>query len=140
MEMDSIIEQYVCKPSKVAVVGASRNRDRPVYEVMEYLKEQDFDMYPVNPSSAGETIHDLLCYGSLQEVPETVDIVALFIAPKHQEAVLDDLRGLSYKPVVWMQPGAENDEAEKKLKEEGYEVVKGACLMMTHQVYCAGEE
>jgi predicted CoA-binding protein len=39
-----------------------------------------------------------------------------------------------------MQPGAENDEAEKKLKEEGYEVVKGACLMMTHQVYCAGEE
>ncbi len=140
MEMDSIIENYVCKPSKIAVVGASRNRDRPVYEVMEYLKEQEFDLYPVNPSSEGETIHDLLCYGSLQRVPETVDIVALFLAPKHQEAVLDDLRGLSYKPVVWMQPGAENDEAEKTLKQEGYEVVKGACLMMTHQVYCAGEE
>lgn len=139
MEMDSIIEDYVCKPSKIAVVGASRNRDRPVYEVMEYLKEQDFDLYPVNPSSAGETIHDLLCYESLQEVPETVDIVALFLSPKHQESVMDDLRGLSYKPVVWMQPGAENDEAEKTLKQEGYEVVKGACLMMTHQVYCAGE-
>ncbi|MFP4481714.1 MAG: CoA-binding protein [Thermovirgaceae bacterium] len=139
MEMDNIIEDYVCKPSKIAVVGASRNRDRPVYEVMEYLKEQDFDMYPVNPSSAGETIHDLLCYDTLREVPETVDIVALFVAPKHQETVLEDLRGLPYKPVVWMQPGAENDEAEKNLKERGYEVVKGACLMMTHQVYCSGE-
>jgi len=140
MEMDRIVEDYVCKPSKVAVVGASRNRDRPVYEVMEYLKEQDFDLYPVNPSTAGETVHDVLCYGTLQEVPETVDIVALFLAPKHQATVLEDLRRLSYKPIVWMQPGAENDEAEKMLKQEGYEVVKGACLMMTHQVYCAGGE
>jgi predicted CoA-binding protein len=38
-----------------------------------------------------------------------------------------------------MQPGAENDEAERKLTEEGYTVVKGACIMMTHQVYCAGD-
>lgn len=140
MEMDSVIEEYVCKPSKVAVVGASRNRDRPVHDVMEYLKQQDFDMYPVNPSCTEETILDLPCYGTLKEVPEKVDIVALFLSPKHQDAVLADLEGLSYKPVVWMQPGAENDEAEQLLKGKGYEVVKGACLMMTHQVYCAGGE
>lgn len=140
MKMDEIIEEFVCKPSKIAVVGASRNRDRPVYDVMSYLKQQEFDLYPVNPASAGDTILDLPCYKSLKEVPERVDIVALFLSRKNQEIILEDIRGLAYKPVVWMQPGAENDEAEDALKQEGYEVVKGACLMMTHQVYCGGGE
>uniref|UniRef100_UPI002FDFDD3F CoA-binding protein n=1 Tax=Thermovirga lienii TaxID=336261 RepID=UPI002FDFDD3F len=79
------------------------------------------------------------CYSSLSEVPENVDVVCLFISPRHQEPVLEEVRKLPYKPVIWMQPGAENDEAERELTEEGYTVVKGACIMMTHQVYCAGD-
>lgn len=137
MKIDRIIEEFVCRPSKVAVVGASENRNRPVYGVMEYLKGKGFDIYPVNPSLEGKTLFGLPCYGRLPDVPERVDIVALFLSPKHQEAVLEDLQKLPYKPIVWMQPGAENDEAEKDLKQQGYDVVKGACLMATHQIYCA---
>ena len=50
--------------------------------------------------------------------------------------MLEDLDKLGYKPIIWMQPGAENDVAEAALKARGYEVVKGACLMMVHEVYC----
>jgi len=136
MKMEEIIERYVCSPSAVAVAGASTSRGRAVFGVMEYLGENGFRLFPVNPNAAGEIIQGIRCLGSIKEIGDKFDILALFISPDRQRPVLDDLEKLDHKPVVWMQPGAENDTAEKELKEKGYEVVKGACLMMTHQVYC----
>ncbi|NLI95633.1 MAG: hypothetical protein GX436_02780 [Synergistaceae bacterium] len=63
-------------------------------------------------------------------------IVALFVGAKHQETILPDLLELSYKPVVWMQPGAENAVAEEALRAAGFTVVSGACLMVTHRTAC----
>jgi len=137
VKTDEIIEKFVCKPSKVAVVGASQNHNRPVYGVMTYLKRAGFNVYPVNPSLEGKALLGLPCYSRLSDVPEKVDIVALFLSSKRQDVILEDLRKLPYKPIVWMQPGAENDEAKERLERDGYDVVKGACLMATHQVYCA---
>lgn len=136
MKMDEIIEKYVCKPSRIAVAGASSKKDRAVYGVMEYLEENGFRLFPVNPACVGEKIHGLDCIASISEIKDDFDVLALFISPSKQQPVLDDLEGLDYKPVVWMQPGAENDDAEALLKRKGYEIVKGACLMMIHQVYC----
>lgn len=136
MKMEEIIEKYVCSPSAVAVAGASPKEERAVHGVMEYLKEEGFRLFPVNPSYAGEDIQGLLCLGSITEVGEKFDILGLFISPDRQRPVLEDLDELGYKPIIWMQPGAENDAAEAALKARGYEVVKGACLMMVHEVYC----
>ena len=136
MKMEEIIEKFVCKPSRIAIAGASTKPDRPVYGVMEYLGENGFTLFPVNPACAGESIQGLACVGSVLDIKEEFDILALFISPKRQKPVLEDLQKLASRPVVWMQPGAENDEAEVLLKGKGYEVVKGACLMMIHQVYC----
>ena len=136
MKMENIIEKYICKPSRIAVVGASTKTDRPVYGVMEYLTGKGFTLFPVNPACAGEMIQGLACAGSILDLKEKFDILAFFISPKNQQPLLDEIPQLSYKPIIWMQPGAENDEAEVLLREKGYEVVKGACLMMIHKVYC----
>lgn len=136
MKMEEIIEKYVCKPSRVAVAGASTKPDRPVYGVMEYLGKNGFTLYPVNPACAGENIQGLSCAGSILDLKEKFDVLALFISPKRQQPILEEVMELGYRPIIWMQPGAENDDAEVLLKGQGYEVVKGACLMMIHQVYC----
>jgi len=54
--------------------------------------------------------------------------------------VMRDLRELTYRPAVWLQPGAENPEAERELESEGFTVVSGACLMMTHRTACAASD
>jgi len=136
MTMEEIIGKFVCKPSRVAVAGASTKPDRPVYGVMEYLGQNGFILFPVNPACAGEDILGMTCGDSVLDIGQEFDIAALFISPKRQQPVLDEILGLGFKPLVWMQPGAENDEAEAMLRSKGYEVVKGACLMMVHQVYC----
>lgn len=136
MTMEEIIERFVCKPSRVAVAGASTKPDRPVYGVMEYLGQNGFTLFAVNPACAGDVIQGVACAASILDLKEKFDILALFISPKRQQPVLDEVLQLNYKPIIWMQPGTENDEAEVLLKGKGYEVVKGACLMMIHQVYC----
>lgn len=140
MSQGKLIEDFVCRPSAVAVVGASPSPGRPVSGVMAYLVDRGFHLFPVNPAYAGERILGMECASRLLELPQEVDIVALFIAAKNQEVVLRDLREMSYRPVVWMQPGAENAEAERELASEGFTVVSGACLMMTHRTACAASD
>lgn len=137
MTMAEIVERFICIPSTVAVVGASPREDRSVFGVMAYLREVGFHLYPVNPVYSGETIQSMSCVGTLGALPGPVDIVALFLAASHQGPVLEDLRQLPYRPIVWFQPGAENPAEERRLVADGYSVVPNACMMMIHQVYGA---
>jgi len=107
---------------------------------MAYLVDRGFRLFPVNPAYTGEKILGMECNSRLTELPQKVDIVALFIAGKNQAAVMRDLRELTYRPAVWLQPGAENPEAERELESEGFTVVSGACLMMTHRTACAASD
>ncbi|MGI6774771.1 CoA-binding protein [Acetomicrobium sp.] len=128
MVWERIVKEYVCSPSKVAVLGATIERGRPVSMVMRYLKSQGFSLYPVNPKYRGLKILGLSFYASVRDIPENVDILSLFIGPKNQAFLLDELKSLSYKPIVWMQPGAENQELEEELKNLDYTVVSGQCI------------
>ena len=136
MTMAEIIERFICIPSTVAVVGASPKEDRSVFSIMSYLHEAGFHLHPINPGYAGESIQGHPCLASLDDLPEPVDVVALFISAEHQEGVVQSLRRLPYKPIVWFQPGSENADQERALVAAGYPVAVNSCMMMIHQVYC----
>ena len=136
MNKEDILKQLVCTPSKVAVVGASPKAERPVFRVMNYLSGAGFTLFPVNPAYAGEKILGLPCLSSLSMLPGEVDVVALFLSAKMQGEVGEEIKKLSFKPIVWFQPGAENDELAALLKEEGYTVVESDCMMAAHMDKC----
>jgi len=136
MTKEEVIRDFLCRPGEIAVVGASPSPGRPVSAVMAYLADRGFRLFPVNPAYAGKKVLGIDCVGSLRELQREVKIVALFVGAKHQETILPDLLELSYKPVVWMQPGAENAVAEEALRAAGFTVVSGACLMVTHRTAC----
>ena len=136
MNKEDVIRQFVCAPSRVAVVGASPKPERPVFRVMNYLAGAGFTLFPVNPAYAGEKIHGLTCLSSLSKLPGEVDVVALFLSAKMQAEVAEEIRKLSFKPVVWFQPGAENDELVALLKADGYTVVESDCMMAARMDKC----
>ncbi len=138
MNKEEILKQYVCTPSTVAVVGASPKTDRPVFRVMNYLSGAGFTLCPVNPGYAGVEILGLPCVSDLASLKERVDVVALFLSEKMQGAIREDLIKLSYKPVIWFQPGAENEPLASALLAEGYSVVDNDCLMAAHMNKCGG--
>ena len=72
-------------------------------------------------------------YPSLREIPEKTEVVQIFRRPSEVPAVVDDAIAIGAK-VVWMQPGAENDEAAAKAEAAGLRAVVGACMRTVHQM------
>ena len=90
----------------------------------------------MNPGYAGREILGRLCAAGLESLGDGVDVVALFLSAKLQGNVADGLEKLPGKPVVWFQPGAENEELAAELERKGYDVVPSDCLMAAHMNKC----
>lgn len=114
----------------IAVVGLSDNPNRPSNEIASYMQAQGYRIIPVNPmitEALGEK-----AYPGLRDLPEAVDIVQIFRRPEDVPAIVDDAIAIGAK-VVWMQPGAEHDEAAVKAEAAGLKVVLGACMRSVHR-------
>ena len=114
----------------VAVVGISPKPDRPSYIVAAYLQSKGYRIIPVNPTTdeiLGET-----AYPDLGSVPEKIDVVQVFRRSEDVPPVVDDAIRAGAK-VVWMQEGIVNEEAARKAREAGLQVVMDTCMRSAHR-------
>src|SRR5208337_402094 len=81
---------------------------------------------PVNPKLAGQTLLDEAVYGSLRDIPETVDMVDIFRTPGAAPEVVADAIAIR-AGVVWMQLGIRNDAAAATAEAAGIEVIMNRC-------------
>jgi uncharacterized protein len=115
----------------VALVGASANSVRPSYFVMQYLMGKDYDVIPVNPGLAGQMLLGQSVYGSLADVPRTIDMVDIFRNSDAADGIVDEALALPLLPkVIWMQLGVRNDAAAAKAEAAGVQVVMNRCPKM----------
>jgi predicted CoA-binding protein len=123
----------------IAVVGLSKDPAKESHSVSMYLREHGYEIIPVNPTA--EEIMGLRSYPSLLAIPDDVkkriDVVDIFRRAKDVPPIVDDaikLKNFMKKPLaVWMQLGIANEEAAKKAKSAGIDVVMDACIRTEHQ-------
>jgi uncharacterized protein len=126
---DSEIKEFY-QSKNIVVVGMSKNEEKPAYQVPKYLIEHGYNVIPVNP-----TLKEVLgrkSYPSIMDVPEKIDIVDIFRKSQDVPAVIDDVVSRKKKndiKVIWMQEGIYNEEAERRAKENGIDVVYNRCIM-----------
>lgn len=114
----------------IALVGASPKPERPSNEVMAFLQNEGYKVFPVNPGQAGNKIHGELVYEKLEDVPGPIDMVDIFRTSEAagditRDAIrLADDKGIS---VVWMQIGVTNDKAKNQAQDAGLVVVQNRC-------------
>lgn len=126
---DEDLRRIIGENKTIAVVGLSNKPDRPAYGVASYLKEQGYRIIPVHPKE--EQVLGEKVYPSLQEVPEPIDVVDVFVRPDSTPPVAKDAVDVGAK-VLWLQEGIVNDEARRVAEEGGLEVVMGICIKKTH--------
>ena len=114
----------------VAVVGLSSKPDRPSYRVASYLKEQGYNIIPVNP--AEKEILGEICYPDLASVPEPVDVVDIFRRSEEVSPIVAEAIRIGAK-AVWMQEGVINEEAAARAREAGLMVVMDKCMRKEHR-------
>lgn len=130
MNHDSYSEAYIrdiLTSSKVfAIAGASANPVRPSYFVLKYLKAKGYEVIPVNPGQAGNTIAGVKVYASLRDIPRSVDVVDIFRNSKLALETTQEAIEIGAK-VIWMQLGVRNDEAARLAEAAGLKVVMNRC-------------
>ena len=125
--------QRVLQFKNIAVVGMSKNVEKPAHFVPKYLIDHGYNVIPVNP-----TVNEILgrkSYPAVSEIPEDVDVVDVFRRSEDVPSVMDDVIRKKGIKVVWMQSGIYNEEAEKKAKENGIDVIFNRCMMVEHRQY-----
>lgn len=112
-----------------AVVGASTHRAKYGNKVLRCYLQHGREVYPVNPRRA--EVEGLECWPDLRHLPVRVRAVSIITPPAVTEQVVLDLPecGASH---VWMQPGAESEEAVRRAESLGLTVIAGGpCVLVT---------
>ena len=115
-----------------AVVGASTNRAKYGNKVLRCYLQNGRTAYPINPRV--DEIEGVACSLDLASLVETlgepVHGVSIITPSAITERVMQDIVELGIKH-VWMQPGAESDEAVRIGQEHGVNVIAGGpCLLV----------
>jgi uncharacterized protein len=130
MNSDKEMKEILLSAKTIASVGLSSNQEKESYWIVSYLKEQGYRIIPVNPTATeimGEKV-----YPSLSAIPDKVDVVQVFRKSEDVPPVVDEAIKIGAK-VVWMQEGISNEEAAKKVRDAGLQVVMNACMRATHR-------
>ena len=123
-------ETIVEEARTVAVVGLSDDPEKASHEVGEYLKEQGYRIIPVNPNE--EEVLGERAYDTVEEIPEEVDVVDVFLPPDKTPEIAEDAVRAGAK-TLWLQEGITNEEARQIAEEGDLAYIEDRCMKKTHQ-------
>ncbi len=126
MTQQADIEKFLALKS-VAVVGASRDRNKYGNIIYRHLRDRGVKVYAVN-RVAGEVEGDP-SYPSLDRLPEKPEGVIVIVPPAETEKVVRAAHAAGIAS-VWMQPGAESAEAVRYCEAEGMCVIWDNCILV----------
>jgi len=121
-----VIDGFLAQQT-LALAGVSRSGKKFGNKVLEDLTGKGYDILPVHPVAA--EIGGVPCFPSLADLPLEAGGLVLVVPPPQTEHLVREARETGIAR-VWMQPGAESDDAIQFCGEHGIDVVFGECIMM----------
>jgi len=127
MDTQALIDDFLVG-RVFAVVGASTDREKYGNKVLRCYLQNDLVAWPVNPRA--EEVEGVPCYPDLASLPESVHGVSIITPPAVTVSVVEQAAEAGIKR-IWMQPGAESEEAVARAEELGLTVISGGpCLLV----------
>ena len=121
---DTQIYDILANPKTIAVVGCSPDPDRDSNQIAALLKAKGHKVIPVNPKC--QEILGERCYASLQDIPESVDMVDVFRRSEFVAQIADEAIA-EQASILWLQLDVIDETAARKAQEAGLTVVMDRC-------------
>jgi len=123
------------RPKSVAIIGASRNQQKPGHVIYRNFLESGFKgpVYPVNPNA--EDIMGHKCYPNMASVPGSVDLAVIVVPAASVPGVMEECGKKHVKGAVVISGGFReigNTELEEQVKsiakKHGIRVIGPNCI------------
>ena len=114
----------------MAVVGMSPKNDRPSNKVGQYLHDNGYNVFAVNPKV--ENIGSIKSYASLRDIPNPIDIVNVFRKKEFVASITHEAIEIDAK-VLWLQEGIEDNDSAALASSNGIAVVMDRCMLKEHK-------
>ena len=129
--MNSIEEiKKIFQMKTIAVVGMSPKPERPSHYVAMYMKEQGYNIIPVNPGH--NEIAGMKSFPSLLEIPRTIDVIDVFRRSEYVLSIAESAVTVGAK-ALWLQDGVINEDGSALAENAGLLVVMNDCMLRRHR-------
>ena len=126
LESDEAIAQLLLQAKRIALVGASAKPERPSHRVMQFLLDEGYEVFPINPGLAGQKLLGQTVYASLAALPTRVDMADIFRDAASLPEVTQEVVAAGI-PAIWTQLGVVHGEAERTAVDAGLQLVADRC-------------
>lgn len=114
----------MCKT--IAIIGASNDRKKYGNKAVRAFKDGGWTVYPVNPKL--EEVEGIKCYASIEDVPEPIDRVSMYVPAKLGKEMLESIA--ARKPAeFFLNPGSEDDELIRRARELGLNPIQACSIV-----------
>lgn len=121
----------------IAMVGLSADPMRPSHFAAIYMLANGYDIIPVNPRYAGQSILGQPVVSRLEEIERSVGIVDVFRKPADVLPIAESAIAIGAK-VLWLQLGIRNEIAAAAARAAGLDVVQDRCVKIEHARFFGG--
>jgi predicted CoA-binding protein len=111
----------------VAVVGASRNRNKFGNKALRAFAQQGYDVVPIHPTASEVEGHK--AYASVLDVPGHIDIVTVYVPPGPGVVIMEQLAQLVGVEEIWLNPGADDDAVVARARELGLKTILACSIL-----------
>jgi predicted CoA-binding protein len=111
---------------KVAVIGASNNREKFSNKAVRAYIKQGYSVYPVNPKE--DSIEGLSVFATILDIPDELDRITVYLPPKLTLSVLNDIAKKGTTE-LFLNPGSETEEVIEKAKSLGLEPILACSIL-----------
>lgn len=111
----------------MAIAGVSRNAKKFGNAIFRELKSKGYNLFPLH--SEMESFQGQTCYKDVAFLPEEVSALMICTKP---ENTLQLVKAAAEKGIqnIWLQQGAQNDEAIVFARENGINIIHRQCALM----------
>lgn len=111
---------------RVAIIGASNDRNKYGNRAVRAYARQGYEVYPVNPRES--QIEGIKAYASVRDVPERPERVSIYLPPEVTIGLLGEIaeRGCDE---MWLNPGAESEQVVAEAEKLGLKVIQACSIV-----------
>ena len=132
--MNKKIKEILSKYKTIAIVGVSKDNNKPSTIVMKYMQKYGFKVIPVNPRAKGEKILGEEVFEKLEDIKILIDIVDVFRPSVEVLNLAEETVKIGAK-VLWLQLGIRSDEAKELVESKNIDYIENRCTKMEYQKF-----